>query len=173
MARLKKEILLRAYRFMLAGARKGLLPSGLVFGLAGLIASGLRADDGVPITCYAPPPIEYYGPITRSVNAFPNPTVGAKTVRVVATLVGYSEGQRVAGADLYVRTESHEEVPGAGSKPMKPVDGEFDSDSEDVYLDLNVSDWAPGSYWIHVSGYSETGEEGISYAVNLEVTPSE
>ncbi len=165
MARLKKEILLRAYRFMLAGARKGLLPSGLVFGLAGLIASGLRADDGVPITCYAPLPV-YSGPVIRSIRALPNPTRGAKTVRVVATLVGYN-GERVAGADFYGSFSDYKRI------PMKPTDDAFDSDSEDVYLDLNVSGWAEGIHIVYVQGYNEFEEEGPPERVPLEITREE
>lgn len=172
MARIKRNTLQKICRLLLAGARKGLLPSGLVFGLLGLLASRLTASNSPPITCYVPAP-EYRGPITKSIYAFPNPTGGAKTVRVVATLVGYSEGQVISGANLFARTESHKEVPGFGPKPMKPKDGSFDSDSEDVYVDLNVSGWAEGDYWIYVSGYNQAGEEGVSGALNLQITKGE
>jgi len=171
MARIKKGILRNLFRLLLAGARRGILPSGMVFGIAGILASGLAASDNPPITCYVPVP-NYYGPMVTRITAFPNPTEGAKTVKVVATLVGYMEGQRVAGAKLYARKKSGDAVP-FYSEAMKPVDGAFDSDSEDVYLDLEVSGWAGGSYWIYVSGYNQAGEGGISYSLNLEVTPGE
>ena len=139
--------------------------------MLGIVASGLAASDNPPITCYVPAP-DYYGPMVTRITAFPNPTGGASTVRVIATLVGYSKGQVVAGANLYARKKSGDAVP-FYSEGMKPVDGAFDSDSEDVYLDLEVSGWAEGTYLLFAAGYDEAGEGGLAGEVTLDVTLEE
>ncbi|MEO0180466.1 MAG: hypothetical protein ABIM74_01240 [candidate division WOR-3 bacterium] len=172
MAKMKKDVLRGLCRLLFLGARKGVLPSGLVFGLLGFLASGLSAEDIAP-TCYVPMP-SYYGPGITSLIVFPNPTEGARTVRVVATVITYSpepgDTHRVARAELCARTESFEEIPGFTQKSMKPSDGSFDSDSEDVYLDLDVSGWPYGNYWIYVVGYDESGMTNPSDSERLTIT---
>lgn len=49
------------------------------------------------------------------------------------------------------------------------MDGEFDLDSGDVYL--NVSGWAEGTRWLYAVGHDEAGEGGMAGVVNLRVKP--
>ncbi len=53
---------------------------------------------------------------------------------------------------------------------MDPSDGAFDSATEDVTADINVSGWAAGSYILHVHGTDSAGNWGATASLVLNVT---
>ncbi|MGB9589424.1 MAG: hypothetical protein ACP5QG_00425 [candidate division WOR-3 bacterium] len=60
---------------------------------------------------------------------------------------------------------------------METFDGAFDSDSEDVYLDLDISDWKKGNYEAMIWAYSKGMPQNqpynwVSY-LTIEITPGE
>ena len=137
-------------RFIL---RRGFLPRSLVFTLAGLAACAHRTRAEVVIpTCYEAP-IDTRPRITGA-SATPNPTGGADTVRLTATLLAYSGGMTITGAD--VLTGLLEDV----TAPVMPVDGAFDSDSEDVFCEVGVSGFAPGPLRVYIVAWDSRNESG-------------
>lgn len=143
-------------------------------GLIGVMKTGIqRARGGLStpeeapnVLCYRVAPSNH-GPTVFNLTAVPNPTEGAKTVRVSALLVDdYGNDPGVAGATLVME--------GSPDLAMKPTDGAFDSDSEEVYLDLEVSSLVinrvTGKYTIAVSGTDREGAEGGAEFLDIEVT---
>jgi len=131
-------------RFLLAGHRKGLVPRVLAFAWAGFgSAVGLAC-----ITCYAPMP-ENEGPYVNQMKAYPDPK-GARIVKVEALLVDRwgKKGKGVKGAEVFVGKGGEA---GTGT-PALPKDGAFDSDSEEVYCEVDVSGLAPDTLVIYLHG---------------------
>jgi len=109
------------------------------------------------------------GPRVRSVFASPSPTHGLSTVTLTATiddlLTGFSN---IECAEYFV----NEVGPNGSGIPMSPSDGRFDSPSEEVTAEINVSSWAPGNYTIYVHGRDAAGFWGEAVPVTIEVTES-
>jgi len=141
-----RNLLARASRTLLRATRENLLPRGLALALVGVAGRALAQGNEEPlVTCYlvAPP-----GPALLQLTAFPDPTNGARVVRVTALGRNYLPGRGgVAGAELFIGSAGE---PGTGT-PMKPGDGAFDSDSEWVYLDLNPSAYGAETLVVYVS----------------------
>jgi hypothetical protein len=152
---------------LLVGARRGFIPKGLACLLAGVAASllfGFGADDPPMPTCYAPPAPRQ--PMVIKSSVMPNTTGGAGKMTVSALVVNY-ERQAVTGARFCVM------APAIGDQDLSfdllPADGAFDSDSEEVRGEIDLSGMAPGAYSFYIAGYSESGE-GERYLGRLEVT---
>jgi len=167
MARIKRNAIQKVCRFLLAGTRKGFLPSGMVFAITGFLAgrceNQIKGSGTAPepekeppielVMCYESIPIDKgpEGPRVTMAVVSPNPTEGARSVKVEASIrfVGNEAlRRRIDGA--YLRID-----PPNITYRMNPADGVFDSDSEDAYLELNVSGWEEGEYQLTVFGYSE------------------
>jgi len=189
MVKAKMNLLAGIARALISAMRKGLIPRGLAYPVMGFAISLLAAGESglmdtvkagvqkvrgelsgpgeVPyVLCYKVAPSNR-GPAVISLTAVPNPTNGAKTVRVSATLIDdYGNDLGVAGATLTMEASP--------DLAMKPTDGKFDSDSEDVYLDLEVSSLVinrvTGKYTIAVSGTDNEGAEGGAEFLDIEVT---
>jgi len=161
-ARLKKKILLGACRFIYGAARKRLLPGGLVFGVVGLLAGLARAEYIPPQTCYR---MVILDPEVMALKVFPNPTGGAENLHVSAIIVDRGEMALVTGAELRLFTTGNYDK----TWPMEPTDGKFDSDSEEVFLDLDISGLPAGSYYLYVSGIDAKGAQGYPASRQLMV----
>ena len=107
------------------------------------------------------------GPVTSDVVTDPNPTNGADTVTLAATISDSSTcNSIIAAAEYFVNATGDN---GNGTA-MNASDGDFDSATEAVTADINVSDWAVGDYTLCVHGKDEAGNWGETSPVVLQVT---
>ena len=106
------------------------------------------------------------GPVTSDVVAEPNPTNGAETVTLNATISDSSTGNSIiAAAEYFVNVTGDN---GNGTA-LNASDGEFDAVTEAVTADINVSDWPVGNYTLFVHGRDEAGKWGDTSTVILKV----
>ncbi|NOQ33805.1 MAG: S8 family serine peptidase [Methanosarcinales archaeon] len=107
------------------------------------------------------------GPMTSNVSVDPDPTNGADSVTLTASISDSTTGNSdIAEAEYFVDTIGTD---GTGTS-MNPSDGTFDSVTEDVAADIAVSGWAAGSYTLYVHGNDSAGNWGATEQVILEVT---
>jgi endogenous inhibitor of DNA gyrase (YacG/DUF329 family) len=107
------------------------------------------------------------GPMTSDVSADPDPTNGADTVTLTADIDDSTTGNSdIVEAEYFVDTIGTD---GDGT-PMNPSDGAFDSATEGVTADIDVSGWDVGSYTLYVHGNDSAGNWGTAASVALEVT---
>jgi hypothetical protein len=107
------------------------------------------------------------GPVTTDVLASPNPTNGAETVTLTATISDSTTGDfGIAAAEYFVNAVGDD---GTGTA-MSASDGVFNSATEAVTANIDVSGWAVGSYTLYVHGKDEAGNWGEPSSVVLQVT---
>ena len=106
------------------------------------------------------------GPVTSDVVAEPNPTNGAETVTLNATISDSSTGNSIIAAAEYFVNATGDNGNGTA---MNASDGWFDAVTEVVTADINVSDWPVGNYTLFVHGRDEAGKWGETSAVVLKV----
>lgn len=107
------------------------------------------------------------GPAASNVLATPNPTGGAGTVALSASIDdSFTGNSTIAAAEYFVNTTGSN---GTGT-PMSASDGAFNSQFEKVTANINVSGWAPGYYTLYVHGNDSAGNWGAAASVVLEVT---
>jgi hypothetical protein len=105
-------------------------------------------------------------PDTQDVIASPNPTRGAETVTLTSLIDDSTSGNSmIVAAEYFIET-----VDGSGSGvSMSASDGTFDSSSEEVKAEINVSGWAYGNYTLSVHGMDNAGNWGEMVSVLLKV----
>ncbi|CAD6492625.1 MAG: hypothetical protein EMLJLAPB_00332 [Candidatus Argoarchaeum ethanivorans] len=107
------------------------------------------------------------GPVTSDMVAEPNPTNGAETVTLTATISDSSTcNSIIAAAEYFVNATGDN---GNGTA-MSASDGAFNAVTEAVTADINVSGWSAGDYTLYVHGKDEAGNWGGASPVVLEVT---
>jgi len=107
------------------------------------------------------------GPATSNVLATPNPTGGAGTVNLTASIDDSASGNStITTAEYFVNTIGSS---GTGT-PMSASDGLFNSLFEKVTANINVSGWAAKNYTLYVHGMDSAGNWGEMVEVLLEVT---
>jgi len=107
------------------------------------------------------------GPRTYDVSATPNPTHGVGSTTLKAKIDDLATGwSNIAGAEYFVGTVGAD---GTGT-PMAASDRIFDSPTEEVRAQLNVTGWAVGNYTIYVHGRDASGRWGSVSSVDLAVT---
>ena len=107
------------------------------------------------------------GPAALDVGASPNPTRGGETVTLTSLIDDSTSGSSmVVAAEYFVDTVG---TSGSG-ETMSAPDGAFDSPSEDVRADIDVSGWTYGNYTLYVHGMDSAGNWGEMTSVLLEVT---
>jgi hypothetical protein len=106
------------------------------------------------------------GPAVLSIGANPNPTRGAETITLTSLIDDLTSGSSmVVAAEYFVDT-----VGSSGSGvSMSASDGAFDSLSENVRADINVSGWTYGNYTLYVHGRDSAGNWGDMVSVLLNV----
>lgn len=62
-------------------------------------------------------------------------------------------------------------MPGVSSHPLAPVDGAFDSPTEDIQATIDTITWAPGRHTIFVESQNNEGRWGVPTAVFLWIEP--
>ena len=108
-----------------------------------------------------------FGPVTSNVVAEPNPTNGAETVTLNATICDSNTcNSGIAAAEYFVNVTGDN---GNGTA-MNASDEAFNEVTEAVTADINVSGWAVGNYTLYVHGKDEAGNWGKMSTVVLEVT---
>lgn len=107
------------------------------------------------------------GPVTSDMLANPNPTNGAGTVTLNASISDSSTCNSViADAEYFVNV-----IGGNGNGTgMNASDGAFNEVTEAVTADINVSGWPVGNYTLFVHGSDEAGNWGDASSVVLKVT---
>jgi hypothetical protein len=111
--------------------------------------------------------VDTIGPVTSDVVAEPNPTNGADTVTLAATISDLSTcNSTIVAAEYFVSVTGDD---GNGTT-MNASDGAFDFAMEAVTADINVSGWSVGDYTLYVHGKDESGNWGETSPVVLEVT---
>jgi len=168
MAKVKRNLILSLAKLLLSGWKKGVLPRRLALsGIGFLLSVGLGSS--VSVSCCYVPSEPGPGPRVSQLLANPNPTGGADTVRVEALLVDEDWGDDepgVAGAELFL--DSLGQL-GEGVS-MVPKDGQFGSDTEWAYLDIDVSAYPPCTLRVFVLGWDVIGQEGQPDSLDIEIT---
>jgi hypothetical protein len=107
------------------------------------------------------------GPAVLGVDASPNPTRGAETVTLASLIDDSTSGNSmIVAAEYFVDTA---DTSGSG-ETMSASDGVFDSPSENVRADIDVSGWTYGNYILYVHGRDSAGNWGEVMPMLLEVT---
>ena len=107
------------------------------------------------------------GPVTSGVSATPNPTDGAGTVTLTATVDDSTTGgSNIAEAEYFVDSVGAD---GSGTL-MVASDGNFNSVTEGVTASIDVSGWALGTYTLYVHGRDASGNWGATDSTILDVT---
>jgi len=165
MARLRKSTLMAIGNALLIGAKRRLIPRGLAFSALGLLLP-LLGEKQVPFhACYAPIPPEQ--PVVIKASVIPNPTRGAGRIFVSAVLVNPGGRPITGGRFFFMANPSGESD--TSMVDLRPIDGFFDSDSENVYCLFDLPKLSPASYPFFIIGYSGPGG-GERYGGYLEVT---
>jgi hypothetical protein len=106
------------------------------------------------------------GPKTLKVIISPNPTNGLGLLTLTAKIDDLSTGwSNIASAEYFVETIG---ANGSGT-PMIALDGDFDSPTEEVWAEINVTTWTIGNYTIHVHGKDAANNWGNVSSVELEI----
>ncbi len=115
-----------------------------------------------------PAPSDTTPPATSSVAASPNPTDGASSITLTATVDDSSTGNsNIAAAEYFIDTD-----PGQGlGTAMSASDTTFDSATENVTASVDVSSLADGTYTLYVRGQDSEGNWGATDSVVLTVSP--
>jgi len=111
-------------------------------------------------------PPDNTGPVTSGVAGTPNPTEGATTVTLTATIDDSTTGgSTITAAEFFI------DVVGADGTgiPMNPTDGTLDSPTEGVTVSGDPG-LPPGDYTLFVHGRDSAGNWGGTDSVALEVT---
>jgi len=107
------------------------------------------------------------GPVTSGVNVAPNPTDGAATVTLTATVDDSTTGgSNIAEAEYFVDSVGAD---GSGTA-MAASDGNFNAVSEGVTATIDVSGWADGTYTLYVHGRDSAANWGATDSTTLDVT---
>jgi len=115
--------------------------------------------------------LDLTGPITSSVGASPDPTDGAASVTLTATVDDSATGgSAIAAAEYFV------DAPGAAGTgtAMGAADATFNSVSEAVIASVDVSALGLGSHNLHVRGQDSAGNWGGTQlaAFNVSAVPA-
>jgi len=174
MAGLKKRLSERLGRAILARLRAGQIPRALAYPGLGLAFWLLGAEEAwwqyppeFPMYCRAI--IYNRGPVVSGLSVKPS---GTGKVRVKATLrdtVGgkFGPDEQLRGVGGGVAWVDSLPAGYAGGIRMSPADGKFGSDSEEVFLDLDISGEA--NHRVYVAGWDQEGLLGYPDSVDLEV----
>ena len=127
---------------------------GIIVGAAGILTS---SDD-------------VWGPVPGSVVVTPNPTRGAQSVVISASISDVGTGYSAVQAANVIVNSSTGVTMYNGS--MSSKDGRFDEAIEDVTATLNVASWALGNYTVYVKGQDSSGNWGDSSSTALRITPT-
>ena len=111
--------------------------------------------------------VDTTGPVTSSVGASPDPTNGAASVTLTATVDDAATGgSNIAAAEYFI------DAPGAAGTgtAMGAADASFNSVSEAVIASVDVSALAPGSHNLYVRGRDSAGNRGGTQLAAFDVT---
>jgi thermitase len=119
------------------------------------------------VTPAGPPPPDTTGPITSGAVASPNPTAGAASVTLTATISDVTTGgANITGAEYFIGTIGDD---GSGT-PMSASDGAFDSPTEGVTATIDVSGLSVGDYTLYVHGMDAENNWGDTSSTVLNIT---
>ena len=112
--------------------------------------------------------VDTTGPATSSAAAAPNPTDGAASTTLTATVDDTGTGgSNIAAAEYFIDAD-----PGQGSgTAMAAADASFDSATENVTASVDVSGLADGAYTLYVRGVDSEGNWGGTDSTALTVSP--
>jgi len=101
------------------------------------------------------------GPVVSNLEAVPNPSYGATEVTLSATISDDMQGgSNIVQAryyDPFQRTWFD----------LDPVDGAYDSTTENIEKTIDISSWPQGSYTIYVRGLDESGNWGELVSIEI------
>ncbi len=108
------------------------------------------------------------GPVTSSAAAAPNPTDGAASTTLTATVDDTATGgSNVAAAEYYIDVD-----PGEGlGTAMAAADASFDSPTENVTASVDVSGLDDDGYTLFVRGVDSAGNWSAADSTSLTVSP--
>ena len=107
------------------------------------------------------------GPVTYGIGMTPNPTEGAASVTLTATVDDTTMGNsNIAEAEYFVDSVGAD---GTGVA-MNAVAAPFNNPVEDVTVDIDVSGWTVGTYTLYVHGRDSVGNWGTTISTTLDVT---
>ena len=135
----------------------------------GVLDAGDDPDFGkmVGVVNVAPAAVDSTGPVTSSVAASPDPTNGAASVTLTATIDDTTTGgSSIAAAEYFVDVLG----PAGTGTSMAAADASFDSVSEGVTASVDVSALSLGAHNLFVQGQDSAGNWGSSDVVAFSVT---
>ncbi|MCB4791531.1 MAG: DUF2271 domain-containing protein [Elusimicrobia bacterium] len=107
------------------------------------------------------------GPAASALNITPNPTAGALTVTLTASISEVSTGaSNIAAAEYFIDTQG---ANGAGTA-LSAQDGAFNSTAETVTGSINVSLLSAGAHTVFVHGQDALNNWGAAQSISLTVS---
>lgn len=126
------------------------------------IAGGLMVGK---VTVTAPPP-DLTAPTTSAVAATPNPTNGAASITLTATITD-------SGTPLGTITSAEYRIDAGAPAAMSAVDGAFNGSTENVTANVSLAGLADGAHTVEVRGTDNSGNASawVALAGGLSKTP--
>jgi len=110
------------------------------------------------------------GPIVTSLTAEPNPVYGGNSTTIRAVIDDSNTGwSTIIAAEYFVESIGEN---GTGT-PMTALDGLFDSPTETVYAEVNVTGWSLGNHTIYVHGRDASGHWGNFSSIELVISTAQ
>ncbi|MCH8007494.1 MAG: WxL domain-containing protein [Chloroflexi bacterium] len=134
----------------------------------GVIDANIAAGEMVGKITVNAAVVDTTGPATSSAAAAPNPTDGAASTTLTATVDDTGTGgSNIAAAEYFIDAD-----PGEGNgTAMAAADASFNSATENVTASVDVSGLADGGYTLFVRGVDSEGNWGATDSVALTVSP--
>ncbi|MFZ2412114.1 MAG: S-layer protein domain-containing protein, partial [Candidatus Methanoperedens sp.] len=103
-------------------------------------------------------------PVIKEVTLSQNEVKAGETIKLVAK-ASAGLGMKIRSAEYFIDTKGNQ---GYGI-PLKPVDGVFDSQTEQVTEDINTTDISSGTHTIYIHAMERDKRWGEFYSVNFTV----
>ncbi len=135
----------------------------------GVVVANIGSNEMVGIITVNAAPVDSTGPLASGAAALPNPTNGAASTTLTATIDDTTTGgSTIAAAEYFIGAD-----PGVGlGTAMAAADASFNSVSENVTVSVDVSLLADGPYSLFVRGQDSEGNwSAATDSVALTVSP--
>jgi hypothetical protein len=113
---------------------------------------------------------DIWGPSVSGITLTPNPSRGVNQITLRATISDAYRGWSTVRAANYTIRNSNGNIVRQGS--MNPLDGSFNSVTEQATATIDVTGLATGSYTVYIQGRDSLGNLGDIASTTLSITPA-
>lgn len=113
---------------------------------------------------------DVWGPSVSAITVNPNPSRGASQINLRTTISdAYLGWSTVRSANYTIKDSNGNTVL---QSTMNPLDGAFNSVTEQATANINVAGWAVGNYIVYIQGRDNLGNLGSIESTTLSITPA-